>query len=174
MQNATMNNRPDALLTGVLALCLLFVLAGCSSLRSETGYDAQEGEAPTTPAPRYVAGLNDVLVPVELTLDTQNTTVFESGNFSAGMLTLTGKVSAASLAGFFRRSMTQTDGWILVGTITAPRTMMLFEKAARWCIIRISESSFSTAVEIAVLPAVSGAGLPDAPLGAIPFTPPSD
>jgi hypothetical protein len=44
------------------------------------------------------------------------------------------------------------DGWSKVGSFRSARSLLLFEKATRWCAIAITDGQFSTKVEIWVAP----------------------
>jgi len=64
---------------------------------------------------------------------------------------LTGRVEISSVVRFFEDNMAQ-DNWRLVTTFRSPRTMMIFQKPNRDCIINITEKQFKTEVEIWVAP----------------------
>ena len=61
---------------------------------------------------------------------------------------------------FFEHNMAK-DNWQAVGTFKSPRTLLLFQKENRWCVINITDKTFDTLVEIWVAPFsdVSGSGL---------------
>jgi len=44
------------------------------------------------------------------------------------------------------------DNWQIVGTFKSPRTLLLFQKENRWCVINITDGRFDTLVEIWVAP----------------------
>jgi hypothetical protein len=130
-------------LVGISALLLVLVISlGCARLNSNT---TSSESAPTTedvePTPLY-HNFEDVLVPSELKVDTKRTFVHHAPDFRAGVLVLTGRVEISSLVGFFEDNMAQ-DNW---------RTMMIFQKPNRDCIINITEKQFKTEVEIWVAP----------------------
>ena len=47
----------------------------------------------------------------------------------------------------------------MISAFKSPRTMMLFQKQTRWCVINITEGQFSTQVEIWVAPTISADGM---------------
>ena len=57
---------------------------------------------------------------------------------------------------FFESNMTK-DNWQNIGTFKSQRTMLLFQKAHRWCVMNITDESFNTHVEIWVAPTTGGA-----------------
>lgn len=124
---------------------LIMLITGCSSLRSGPGKGA-EGTAPL-----YYDGFHDILIPGELKPDKKNTSVIQSQGFAAGILSFYGRVEPRSLMSFFKENMVK-DNWREIGTITAARSIMLFQKENRWCVINLSEGDFNTYVEIGVVP----------------------
>jgi hypothetical protein len=102
------------------------------------------------PTPLY-HDFEDVLVPSELKVDAKRTFVHHAPDFRAGVLVLTGRVETNSLVRFFEDNMAQ-DNWRLVTTFRSPRTMMIFQKPNRDCIINITEKQFRAEVEIWVAP----------------------
>jgi len=158
------NHKSACALIGIMSIIVCMAASGCSSLTGQTGYDTQKGAPAGVPAPRHLSGVPDIRLPDEMSLDPKNTSMFESNGFAAGILSFSGKVSTNSLSGFFRENMVRRDGWVLIGTITAPRTVMLFQKGARWCVIRITETTFTTHAEVTILP--SGGPAPAAPAAA--------
>jgi len=140
------------ILVGISALLLVLVISlGCARLDSNT--TSSESAAATEdvePTPLY-HDFEDVLVPSELKVDTKRTFVHHAPDFRAGVLVLTGRVEISSVVRFFEDNMAQ-DNWRLVTTFRSPRTMMIFQKPNRDCIINITEKQFKTEVEIWVAP----------------------
>lgn len=139
---------------------VLVVLSGCSSLKSKRSA-TPVGKPPQAAAkaenvPTYY-DFGDVLVPKELKVDEKNSFVFRTPGLTVGMLALKGRVQASSLPAFFENKL-PVDGWHLISSIEGQRTMMLFQKNNRWCVINISEGQFITTVEIWVSTSVSSPG----------------
>jgi hypothetical protein len=44
------------------------------------------------------------------------------------------------------------DNWQYVSSFKSPRTLLLFKKENRWCVINITENKWNTRVEIWVAP----------------------
>ena len=93
----------------------------------------------------------DVLVPSELKVDTQSTFIYQTSGLTAGILALTGRVEVNSLATFFENNMTK-DNWKLLSSFKSSRTILLFQKVNRWCVIYITDKDFKIDVEIWVSP----------------------
>jgi len=133
-------------------LSLFLLLAGCSSLRS-SGSDSDkgsQGSAPGGPGSLYHK-FSDVLIPGELKEVKKGSYVIESNGFAAGVLSFKGRVDRGSLIAFFRENMVK-DGWKSIASFTSNRTILLFQKANRWCVISITDGDFSVGVEIGVVP----------------------
>ncbi len=133
----------------IISACFL-LFNGCTQLAGgEKGSvtDAQhQGFAP----PIYY-DFGDVRLPEELKVDDKDSFVYRTPGFSAGVLVLEGRVELYSLIAFFETSMA-SDNWKFVSSFKSPRTMMLFHKEARWCVINITEKNLNTLVEIWVAP----------------------
>ena len=134
---------------------LLFLISGCTALKQD--------EKNTTPGshvqkekkdlPVYY-DFGDVLIPKELKIDKNSSFVYKASGFSAGVLALNGRVEVGSLCTFFEDNMAK-DNWKLISAFKSPRTVMLFQKQNRWCIINITDGDFSTDVEIWVVPSIA-------------------
>lgn len=146
--------------TALLLVCIV-LLSGCSALKSKktptTEYNPPEVAVKPENVPTYY-DFGDVLVPEELKVDEKNSFVFRTPGLTVGMLALKGRVQANTLPAFFENKM-PLDGWRLVSSIEGKRTMMLFQKNNRWCVINILESQFNTAAEIWVSTSINGSQL---------------
>ena len=144
---------------GVLAVMAVLVLmtSGCSTLTQKgpggSGPPAAEDQGPV---PLYY-DFGDVLVPSELKIIKEDSFVFQTPGLSAGVLALKGRVETSSLISFFESNMAK-DNWRLVSSFKSPRTIMLFQKENRWCVVNITDSNFQTDVEIWVAPTLQDAG----------------
>lgn len=131
-------------------LCIvLLLLSGCSVLKMKKSTSSQntpQVAAKPENVPTYY-DFGDVLVPKELKVDAKNSFVFRTPGLTVGMLALKGRVQADTLPTFFENKM-PVDGWRLISSIEGKRSMMLFRKNNRWCVINITDSQFSTTVEI--------------------------
>jgi len=138
-----------------------FIFAGCS------GAQTKKDESPAPPPPSTQAApvveeqkplylyFSDILIPRELKEVKADSFVFRTPGMSAGVLALKGNVEVNSLIGFFENNMAK-DNWTLISAFISPRSMMLFQKENRWCVINITDRRFGTSVEIWVAPTVGG------------------
>ena len=134
-----------------LTIVMLISIGGCSSLTKKD----DQATAPTTKSSSGVPALyydfGDVLVPKELNVDKRSSFIYQTEGFSAGVLVLKGRIETNSLISFFETNMT-TDNWKMISSFKSERTMLLFQKAHRWCVINITDEAFNTYVEIWVAP----------------------
>lgn len=152
-----MDNTKRAMGTRVcigVMVAIFLVATGCSSFRS-----AKKGEPPPPAktdkgdAPLYY-DFGDVLIPKGLKVDVKSSFVYQTPGFSAGVLVLSGRVELNSLIAFFENNMVK-DNWRSVSKFKSPRTIMLFQKENRWCVINITDKQFHTHIEIWVAPTTS-------------------
>lgn len=139
----------------ILSLTLTVILwgAGCSTFKSKKASHntrtASRSQSTKSKVVYYDFG--DVLLPAELKVDRDNSFVFSSSGLTAGILSLAGRVEINSLITFFENKM-PVDGWKRVSAIKSSRTMLLFKKQNRWCVISINDGQFNVHVEIWVAP----------------------
>jgi uncharacterized protein YceK len=136
----------------VVGSLMVLMVAGCSTLQSKDGQTSSapsaRAGAPNTPV-YYDFG--DVMLPRELKVDQGNSFVMKSGGVTSGVLVLKGSVDSTSLITFFENKM-PGDGWVKKGSFRSNRSIMLFEKKNRWCVIAVVDGKLSTQVEIWVAP----------------------
>jgi len=147
---------------GIASFCwgimvLLLVVACSSTPKNTDGSEAREKD--NEKAPLYY-DFGDVLIPRELELDVNSSFVYHSSGLTAGILAFKSKVELGSMIEFFESNMAK-DNWQAVGTFKSPRTLLLFQKENRWCVINITDNRWDTLVEIWVAPFsdISGSGL---------------
>lgn len=142
---------------GVLGALILFCVACSSAPKTTVGAEARAKDEQN--APLYY-DFNDVLVPPELSLDTESSFVYHTAGLTAGVLVFTSKVERSSLVQFFENNMAK-DNWQAVGSFKSARTLLIFQKETRWCVINVTENNWDTLVEIWLAPSggQSGGGL---------------
>ena len=135
-------------LAGGVAVLMLLTAAGCATSQktASSGTGNKDGQA----APLYY-DFEDVLIPRELKLDTESTFIYHSSGLTAGVLVFKADVDRNSLIQFFENNMTK-DNWQYVSSFKSPRTLLLFKKENRWCVINITDNKWETWVEIWVAP----------------------
>ncbi len=141
-----------------LCVCMLCAvsIAGCagkiSSPDDGSGVVSQ-GNDPVNQG--YYYEFDDILVPQEIELQADSSFLLETPTTKAGVLVFEGKVERISLTNFFINNMPK-DNWTMTSAIKGMRTILIFEKPMRYGIINITDSTYTTRVEIWVSPRESG------------------
>lgn len=160
MKRITMNWRVTVAI--FCASVMVGVVTGCSTLKSKgtatpqtASTDMPASTPSTTPAvqdssPVY-HDFGDIMLPRALSVDKKESLVMTANGVTSGILVLKGSLDVNSLSNFFENKM-PVDGWRKMGSFRSARSIMLFEKETRWCVIGISDGTFSTKVEIWVAP----------------------
>ncbi len=142
---------------GFIAAFLLFT-SSCSTFKfgKNSSSDVPTAKKQREQAPLYY-DFEDVLLPKQMKLDKKSSFVFKTPGVSAGVLVLSGWIDANSLINFFESNMAK-DNWNMLTSFKSRRTIMLFQKETRWCVINITDRDFGgTHVEIWVAPALNEA-----------------
>ena len=128
--------------------------SGCSMLKRRDGSTAgAAGNASTVTAKDIYLDFDDVLIPEDMPRDKDRTFIFRIGALTAGVLVLKGRVPPETLINFFESNMSR-DNWRAASSFRSPRSLLIYEKEERWCIITITEDDFDhkTRVEIWLCP----------------------
>ncbi|RPH51991.1 MAG: hypothetical protein EHM85_04460 [Desulfobacteraceae bacterium] len=152
-------NKIKSVFKHLLILAIIsFLISGCAVLSKDDKNSAPGStfQKEKKDVPIYY-DFGDVIIPNELKIDRDSSFVYKAPGFSAGVLALKGRVELGSLCNFFEDNMAK-DNWKLVSAFKSPRTVMLFQKQNRWCIINITDGDFSTDVEIWVAPSIAEGG----------------
>jgi hypothetical protein len=163
--------KPYEVLLLAVGLIWIFALSACSSMSGQSNAPppnpvGQTPSAPTsstpppgtTPASSAAAprplfyDFPDIPVPQELDLQPKESYVIQSGSIKTGILTLRGRVDLNSLINFFQMAMLR-EHWKPKGYFRYQRSVLIFEKPDKICVIRLYEDIFYTYVEIFVTPA---------------------
>jgi uncharacterized protein YceK len=147
--NMTIDRKKWVTAAAGILLALTLTVSGCANMKSSTTTQSSV-QKKNEKVPIYY-DFGDVLVPSELKLDKKSSFVFQTPAATAGVLSLKGRVDASSLITFFETNMVQ-DNWESVSSFKSIRTIMLWKKDTRWCVINISEENLYTYVEIWVAP----------------------
>jgi len=134
-----------------LIIAMIISIGGCSSLTKKDNKATAPSEKSSTGVPALYYDFGDVLVPKELKVDKKSSFIYQTEGFSAGVLVLNGRIETSSLISFFEKNMAK-DNWHMLSSFKSERTMLLFQKAHRWCVMNITDERFSTYVEIWVAP----------------------
>lgn len=152
MREANFNR---AVMAVFLNMLILILLTGCATdiLLEKTvplGESQALKEGGETAISLYY-DFEDIPVPKELEIEKEKSVIFQTTEFTAGLLTFSGKVESDSLISFFNNKMPE-DGWRFLTLFKSPIKIMFFLKENRFCIITITGEARSAEIEILVTP----------------------
>lgn len=144
----------------VIATALLFCSCASQSVPTNPVASPQQPYDSAAPASSNLSqplfyDFPDIPVPHELTVQRGDSYVYQQGKERVGILTFKGRVEVTSLIRFFQAGLPK-EGWISKGGFRYRRSMLLFEKPNKTCVIDVYEKLFSTYVEIYVIPTTEG------------------
>lgn len=151
----------------ILVLVCVLALGACSTFGKKDSPPPNPivppAEESSSPPPSFSSGprplvydFPDVPCPSELSRQDGDTFVVQSGPMKAGLLTLRGlRVDVRSLINFFQVAMPR-ENWKPRGGFHAKRTVLIFEKPDKTCVINLYESTIYTYAEIYVAPVSGG------------------
>lgn len=136
----------------VLIISML-LMSACSAKQHGSPDDPQQTAQAMrkTESGNFYHAFDDILVPREMELQPRLSFVFEGQQVKAGVLVFKGRVDPVSLTNFFINNMLK-DGWQLSSSFKYRRTILVFTKPDRDCIINIIDDRFSTTLEIWIAP----------------------
>ncbi len=145
----------------IIVLWMLVVLSvtwmGCTTTVKERqqgqSVTGSSGEAKTESEEMGKYYLDDVRIPSELNYNSDESLIYETAKFKAGVLRFSKwLLDVQSLIDFFMYNMGK-DNWTFVNTFKGKETLLSFTKPDKTCTIRITESwTGTTYVTIAVGP----------------------
>lgn len=152
-----------------LVLLALIALPACSALQNDSSSspDAHPASASSGPGqpevktqtfenPNYYYDFGDILVPRELSFQSDESYVFDTRSFKAGVMVFTGRVDNNDLINFFINNMSK-DGWTVVTTIKGERSVLIFEKFNKSASVQI-QAGFKSKVTVFAVEAKGGPG----------------
>jgi hypothetical protein len=141
----------------VLMASLLALALGCSSLprsQPEAGMYGQASTNATQETESFAYQFNDILVPAEMKLQSDESFIMQTPQVKAGALVYTGWVDPSSLSSFYMNNMPGA-GWTPLSYFQYGHYLLVFSKADKVCVIRINKGRLTTRVEIWVSPAMT-------------------
>lgn len=139
----------------VVVLFGSLVLAGCSTMeRTFSSDSSSEESSPSQESAsdqevNYYYDYDDVLIPSTLSYKADESYNHETPRFKAGVMRFSGNTNYLELVQFFQANMVR-DNWSMVYKNQAKTSTLVFEKSNKISIIRISDSTFGSSVEIFV------------------------
>ncbi len=131
-----------------LAIFLVILLGAAGMGCSATAAEQQPGQPVTGPAPEGQAQgteigrvyLDDVRVPSELEYDADDSILYETPKFKAGVLRFSKwRLDVQSVIDFFMMNMPK-EKWTFVNAFKGKEAYLSFSKPDKTCLVRITES----------------------------------
>ncbi len=152
----------------LLALAAAFLLfTGCSTLQQD---DESEPARPASAAQgnpqavtetyeesNYYYDFSDILVPRELEFKGDESYVFDTSTFKAGVMNFSGRVVNEDLVNFFINNMAK-DGWKMTTSLKSDKSILIFEKFNKACSIQVVKGTIFSKVIIFAVEAKGGSG----------------
>ncbi len=142
------------LMTIILLAAIAPFTSGCATADTNTSGGTSDSaiqkDQGATPLYRE---FGDVLIPSEMDTVPDASFIYSTSGFTAGVITIKGRVDTESLIAFFENNMAK-DNWKMVSVFKSPKSIMMFRKETRWSVINIHEETFNTYAEIWVAPTV--------------------
>ncbi len=137
----------------ILTFVMLLVFGGCALFqRNESGSPAKaKQEGPN----QIFYGFPDVPVPKEMTIINDRSFVYETPNFRAGVLFLSGNVDLQSLENYFKMNMAK-NGWRYINSFRYKNVVLNYVKDDKTCTIKMSRGAFESDAEIWIGPTDKG------------------
>ncbi|KPA10934.1 lipoprotein [Candidatus Magnetomorum sp. HK-1] len=138
----------------IVVMILPLLTTACLSSLSKNQKKSRQKQGIRQPTSLYY-DFGDVLIPKELKIVQDPSFIYRTGGYACGLMVLKGRVELTSMINFFANNMVK-DNWRLLSTFKSPRTLLLFQKDNRWCIITITEGRYSLPSEVAIWVAPTG------------------
>ena len=150
-------------ITKLLFIGLMLSISSCGLApkrdagQAEKPMPSKNGEPTqaTTPV-NMLEEFDDIPVPVELSRDDEQSSVYEAPGFAVGVIVYDGYYKSASISNFFKAEMPKYEWQFINAFSEGVRYTLTFLKANRSCSITIEEGSLSTRVVVRVGPTSSG------------------
>lgn len=136
-------------LTVLISTAITSCATSTISEQATTADEPQPIQEAARPVTAVYYDFEDVPIPREMEIRRDKSFVFQTTEFTAGLLTFSGRVDPESLMNFFTAKLPE-DGWHFLSSIKSPKTILFFQKESRFCIITIISKALTTHAEILV------------------------
>ncbi len=135
----------------LVLIAVSFTLSGCLGMESSTEINgADNAQAQVEQAqPFYHSSYSKLLLPDGLTMDKRESSFVKTDSFTGGNIRFVGKLELDSLGQFFSNTMPK-NGWKNVYASQGAEILQAYTREGATCIIKITETSFKTNVDIYV------------------------
>ncbi len=152
----------QAFLGPILTLALTLALSACSGLNTKSANEpapvSSGSQAETYDNPNYYYLFDDILIPSGMEHTPDDDFSFDTQQFKAGIQIFQGRVVFDDLINFFLNNMVK-DGWRKVSAVRSKKSILIFEKSNKACIVELLDG-FKAKATVFALEFKSGASAP--------------
>lgn len=138
---------------------LILTGQGCSTMSSSGSSDDMEptslSESEVASTPYHPEDFTEIKLPNIMDLDRGKSMYVKSQNFNGGILHFSGRAEIDSLISFFENTM-PGEGWNLAGSVKTGKTLLIYTKADKTCMITIEDPQFSFSTQVILYVADKG------------------
>ena len=153
-------NNKYSFISRILLVFLFFtlMLTGCAFWGTSEESEMSQSSANQ---PYYPKDFREILIPDGLSMNRDNSMYVKTSSFGGGILNFEGRLEVNSLIEFFQNSMPK-NGWQLSGSVKSKKSLLIFTKPEKVCMITIAENSFNfnTEVYVYISEKISQANMP--------------
>jgi hypothetical protein len=131
-----------------IVVLFLILPVGCSVLKPIQDKNSAPDQPTRTGSAKY-HNFDDILIPSQLKVNKRTSSIFETENLVAGVISLKGRMDIDALVEFFKNNMNK-DNWSAGGMFKGPRSILLFEKGSRWCVITVTNGQYDTQLQVEI------------------------
>lgn len=134
----------------IFYICILsFVLIGCANVSSYKK-SSDPTQIPSL-EPAALLKFSDVPVPSGFRIVSEESYVFQSSNFRAGLLKYAGKATGDQISVFFKEQM-PIYNWHTINIVEYGKRILNFDKDLETCIVTIDEKGNNSSITISLAP----------------------
>ncbi len=132
---------------------LLIIGQGCSYMPGSGGDEDMEpvslSETEAASSPYHPKDFKEILIPSIMEFDREKSMYVKSQDFNGGILHFSGRAETNSLITFFENTM-PSKGWTLSGSVKTKKTLLIFTKPGKTCMISIVDPDFSLSTQVSL------------------------
>lgn len=133
-----------------LLLAMALAFTGCATTGSSDGSGDSSSGAPAREY--YQEEFSDISIPIDMDVVSGETFVtYSPGGMKVGIQQFKGRVEIGSLVSTMQRYM-QRDGWTLRAVFRANKSVLIFEKSDKICVLSMSDGMIYTTMMVFVSP----------------------
>lgn len=139
----------------VIAVALLAMFGACTPKTTSTPESNYESGQQSYEDLNYYYEFDDILIPKELSFQSDESYTLDNRKFRAGIMKFTGRVEIPDLLNFFINNMAK-DNWEKIAAVKGKTSVLSFEKFNKSCVIQVEDSFARATVTIIAVETKNG------------------